>query len=315
MDFLEKYDKQKLQKITLMVVAALTLIALIILLVIVISSVESSPNSDNPSNHLNNSSKELEFETMVIDQSQLTKGSLVLINLNHKYEIPADLNLILISEYRDANSSNVPYGIWEKYHMKLEATATEYAHKMLCDMGQSTKNDDIMIMSSFRSYDDQSAVSNTIAPGYSDHHSGMLITIRASKGDLADENVAWLADNAHKYGFVVRYPADKTEITGVSDYTQAFRYVGVAHAKYMKDNNLCLEEYIDYLKKNITYKKPLSITTDDGSLYYVYYSDVSDSANEIKVPIRTANPDGSMNFDYTISGINDGGVVITVKIK
>lgn len=316
MDFLEKFDKQKLQKITLTVIAALTLVALILLLIIVISSVEGTSGPDNPDiPSINNNKNELEFENMTVDASQLAHGSLVLVNGTHKYDIPSDLNLVSIYEYRDANSSNIPYGIWEKYHMKLESVALESTHKMLCDMGQSTKDDDIMIMSSFRSYEDQEAVSKIIPAGYSDHHSGMLITLRAGKGELSDVNTAWLESNAHKYGFVMRYPENKTEITGVSDYTQAYRYVGVAHATYMKANDLCLEEYVAYLRGNATYKKPLSITTDDGSIYYVYYEALEGTSGEIKVPIRSANPDGSMNFDYIISGTNDGGFVITVKVK
>lgn len=315
MDFLEKFDKQKLQKITLMVIAALTLLALILLLIIVISSVEGSSGPNTPDIPSVSNKKDIEFESISVDASQINHGSLVLINNDHKYEIPNDLNLVLISQYRDANSSNIPYSIYEKYHMKLEATATEYMHSMLCDMGKATSNDDIMITSSFRSYDDQSSASNQIEAGYSDHHSGMLIAIRATKGALAEAHVEWLNQNAHKYGFVVRYPEGKEEITGVSEYTNAFRYVGVAHATYMHENNLCLEEYIDYLKANASYKKPLTISTDDGSEYCVYYSIITDSSTEIKVPVKSANPDGTMNYDYTISGTNDIGIVVTVKIK
>ncbi len=311
MDFLEKFDKQKLQRITLTVIAALTLIALLLLLAIIVLSVEGNSGRGGI---FGNDDIDIEFEDLTVDDSHLSKGSLLLINNDHKYTIPGDLNLILISEYRDANSSDIPYSVLEKYHYKLDAVATEYAHKMLCDMGKSTGNDDIMITSAFRSYDDQMVSSASTAAGHSDHHSGMLICIKGSNGALAEENLAWLEKNADKYGFVIRYPEDKAEITGVSDYTQAYRYVGVAHAKYMKDNNLCLEEYVEYLKDSTSYSEPLSITVDDDSVYYVYYAEAS-SGDEIKVPVKTANPDGSMNFDYTISGTNDGGVVVTVKVK
>ena len=69
------------------------------------------------------------------------------------------------------------------------------------------------------------------------------ITINAN-----DAGKTWLANNAHKYGFVMRYPDAKSDITGVSGYESAYRYVGVAHATYMYNNNLCLEEYVSYLK-------------------------------------------------------------------
>ena len=52
--------------------------------------------------------------------------------------------------------------------------------------------------------------------------------------------------NAYKYGFVKRYPADKTDITGISNEPWHYRYVGKDAARIMKEENLCLEEYIDY---------------------------------------------------------------------
>lgn len=58
----------------------------------------------------------------------------------------------------------------------------------------------------------------------------------------------WLAENAWKFGFILRYAEDKMDITGGIIYEPwHFRYVGRSHAKYMYDNNLCLEEYIEYL--------------------------------------------------------------------
>ena len=53
-----------------------------------------------------------------------------------------------------------------------------------------------------------------------------------------------MAANAHKYGFILRYPDDKQEITGIIFEPWHFRYVGVEHATIMTDQNLCLEEYL-----------------------------------------------------------------------
>ena len=306
MEFLRNFDRQKLQRIALILIAALTLLALVLLLVIIISSVEGSTN---PGGFFGNNNVNIEFEDLTISDSHLTNGSLLLINNSHKYEIPDDLNLVTIYEYRDSHSSDLPYIISEMYKMKMEIISLENAHSMLCDMGSSTSNDDICITSAFRSHSDQSGLS--VAAGYSDHHSGMLISIKAKSGTLAEENTTWLNKNAHKYGFVVRYPADKTEITNVSDYTNAYRYVGVAHAKYMVENNLCLEEYVAYLKTNTSNSNPLSVKTDDGSVYYVYYTAAA-AGDNIKVP---ASSNGIKTYDYTVSGTNDGGVVVTVKVK
>ena len=58
----------------------------------------------------------------------------------------------------------------------------------------------------------------------------------------------WLEENAHKYGFILRYPKEKQSITKIKYEPWHFRYVGPVHARIMKSYNLCLEEYIDYLR-------------------------------------------------------------------
>jgi D-alanyl-D-alanine carboxypeptidase len=58
----------------------------------------------------------------------------------------------------------------------------------------------------------------------------------------------WLKKNAEDYGFILRYPKDKEEITKISYESWHWRYVGEEHAKKMNKLNMCLEEYIEYLK-------------------------------------------------------------------
>ena len=100
---------------------------------------------------------------------------------------------------------------------------------------------------------------------------------------------------------MIRYPEGKSDITGVSDYTDYFRYVGVAHATYMTEHDLCLEEYIEVIK-GYSDNKPLKINGADGRYYEVWYVAVDGSAT-VKHPT---------NYAYTVSGTNDGGVVVTV---
>ena len=54
----------------------------------------------------------------------------------------------------------------------------------------------------------------------------------------------WLLENASDYGFVLRYPKEKEDITGIEYEPWHWRYVGPEHAKKMKEQNLCLEEYV-----------------------------------------------------------------------
>lgn len=110
------------------------------------------------------------------------------------------------------------------------------------------------------SRDEATAQTNlyTEQPGSSDHHTGLAIDVITPEYHMhiynLDERFAeteaysWLIENSVNYGFILRYPADKTEITKMSYEPWHFRYVGVEHALYMKENNLCLEEYISLLK-------------------------------------------------------------------
>lgn len=91
-------------------------------------------------------------------------------------------------------------------------------------------------------------VRQTVAdPGTSEHHTGLAfdvaITGEASFG--ATKQAVWLAQHCWEYGFILRYPADKTHITKISHEPWHIRYVGTEHSLIMRDENLCLEEYID----------------------------------------------------------------------
>lgn len=85
-------------------------------------------------------------------------------------------------------------------------------------------------------------------PGTSEHQIGIAVDINADTEKCKAEDVYdWLADNAHRYGFINRYPADKTDITGISNEPWHYRYVGIDAAKEIHEKDLCLEEYIETL--------------------------------------------------------------------
>ena len=92
------------------------------------------------------------------------------------------------------------------------------------------------------------ALNTTQTPGNSEHQLGCSIDV--SNDNTTDHNYQntpegqWLAENAHKFGFVLRYPADKEEITRIAYEPWHIRYVGVFHATYMYVNHVCLEEYV-----------------------------------------------------------------------
>ena len=84
-------------------------------------------------------------------------------------------------------------------------------------------------------------------PGASEHQTGLAIDMSVPEG-LEDEPAAKIAQLAPQYGFVLRYPEGKSNITGVDFEHWHYRYVGVENAQYMQKHNLVLEEYIALLK-------------------------------------------------------------------
>ena len=86
-------------------------------------------------------------------------------------------------------------------------------------------------------------------PGSSDHNLGLAVDFnKVDNGFEKLDGFKWLQKNAENYGFILRYPKDKEDITKISYESWHWRYVGVEHAKKMNELNMCLEEYIQYLK-------------------------------------------------------------------
>ena len=91
-------------------------------------------------------------------------------------------------------------------------------------------------------------------PGYSEHQTGLVVDIDNEKVDYNDfettEEFNWMQKNAHLFGFILRYPKDKEDITGYSYESWHYRYVGVEIASFIKENNLTLDEYyVRYIEK------------------------------------------------------------------
>lgn len=94
-------------------------------------------------------------------------------------------------------------------------------------------------------------------PGTSEHNLGLAVDIVAKSYQLLDDSQAetpetiWLTENCYKYGFILRYPSDKSDVTGIIFEPWHYRYVGVDAATYIMKNGICLEEYLStYLNGN-----------------------------------------------------------------
>ena len=86
-------------------------------------------------------------------------------------------------------------------------------------------------------------------PGASEHQTGLAIDMSEPEGQN-DEVANKIAEIAPKYGFILRYPEGKSDITGVNFENWHYRYVGVESAQYMQKHQLVLEEYLALLKES-----------------------------------------------------------------
>ena len=86
-------------------------------------------------------------------------------------------------------------------------------------------------------------------PDTSEHQLGLSVDINADTTKCSSDAVySWLAENAWRYGFIKRYPADKVDITGISNEPWHYRYVGKEAAQEIQSQGICLEEYIEQLE-------------------------------------------------------------------
>lgn len=91
----------------------------------------------------------------------------------------------------------------------------------------------------------QKASAQVLPAGFSEHNAGLAMDIVSASSDFINtKEYKWLCENAHNYGFILRYPEDKTAITGMNFEPWHWRYVGTQAAKEMKEKNQCLEEYL-----------------------------------------------------------------------
>lgn len=99
----------------------------------------------------------------------------------------------------------------------------------------------------------RSAALKTVAePGASEHHLGLSFDVNVPGTDafLGTKQCTWLHAHCWEYGFIIRYQKGKENITGFSAEAWHIRYVGTEHSYLIRDNNFCLEEYLDWVESN-----------------------------------------------------------------
>ena len=172
---------------------------------------------------------------------------------------------VLVNKHHQLSSKYVPRDLVNFQSNDVKGTSKIKANKEVVNafhkMREAAKEDgkDIVVNSGYRSYADQeetvsyyqnaygdSYVEKNIAKaGYSEHQTGMSIDV-ASKNTTVftdSEEYTWMMENAYKYGFILRYPKSKEDVTLYKCEPWHYRYVGTKIASYIKKNNITYDEY------------------------------------------------------------------------
>lgn len=251
-----------------------------------------------------NSSVSQDASSMMFNESDIHKGSLVVVNANHQYTFPSDdVNLVSIEANRSSN-----YTV-DNENVMLDETAVEHLNQFISEFSTLYGKNDVKVESAYRSKEEQDSKfvngSSVFEGGYSDYHTGRSFDLCITPEDgmqsyyVASGDYAWINENAYKYGFVVRYPEGKMDSTGVNPRAYTFHYVGLPHSYYMYNNNLSLEEYVETLK-SYPATSPLQVDTGDA-VWTVFYTELSPTGDTV---LNVPNCQ-----EYAISGDNINGFI------
>ncbi|PGS34580.1 D-Ala-D-Ala carboxypeptidase VanY [Bacillus cereus] len=240
-------------------------------------------------------------ENIEITKEEIYKGDLLLVNKDYpvkKDSIRSDIinvnhNSELVRGYVifDRNL-RLSKGVVESFLNVVDAAGKDGVQHFLMSSG-------------YRDFQEQSKLYKemgsdyALPAGYSEHNLGLSLDVGSTqkKMERAPEG-KWIEENVWKHGFVLRYPKNKSHITGIQYEPWHIRYVGLPHSAIMQKEKITLEEYLDLLKE----KKEIS-TNVEGKKYTVSYYKVSGN--------RTVNVPADKQ--YEISGNNMDGVIVTVQ--
>lgn len=262
-------EHRKVGKKGLILGIASILIALVggVIFVYITRPQESSDNNQKVGNNLPMVEKKKEPEVVMLE----LPGASPIMPIDGDYNDNASLWRVVSKDYPLDNASSyvpvlAPASLPSAYGHQLREEPTEAARTMFADAKSAGYN--LIVGSGYRSYSTQQTIFNNYAsqygeakantfsarPGQSEHQTGLGFDVaRADRKCFIDDcfgsmpEAKWIAENSYKYGFIVRYPADKTDITKYQYEPWHLRYVGKDLAKALHESGLTLDEARTYL--------------------------------------------------------------------
>ena len=220
------------------------------------------------------------YQNYKANNSSLDNSDIVTrVNLNLDKEIYTDTvqatnlntNYVLVNKFNYLGSDYIPNNLelLDNSYAKSGIYLVKEAKDMLEKLIAAAKEDglNIRVTSAYRSYSYQVNLYNNYVktdgekladtysarPGYSEHQTGLVVDVTRSFDNFNNfentEEYKWMLEHASDYGFILRYPKDKEEITTYTFEAWHYRYVGVDLAKKIKESNLTFDEYyVRYLE-------------------------------------------------------------------
>ena len=178
-----------------------------------------------------------------------------LILVNSKNRIPGDYEAELIQL---SNGKQVDERIYPELQEMFDAARADGLHLFVSEGYRTREEQQLLLDEKTEAYEmeghskseaEKLAKPWVAVPGFSEHQLGIAVDINADHaGSTDDEVYTWLAENSWQYGFIKRYPSDKTEITGTINEPWHYRYVGKEAAREIVSQEVCLEEYVEMLE-------------------------------------------------------------------
>lgn len=262
--------------------------------------VEIQKYEQNDKDTANDKSAAENIQKIELTKEQIYQGNLLLVNNEHRvHQKSIKSDVINLFTHKELTKG---YGLLDN-EIKLSEQIAEKFSEMIANAEKDGASN-FLISSGFRDLDEQSRLYEemgfdyALPAGYSEHNLGLSLDVGSTQTtmDKASEG-KWIEKKAWEYGFILRYPSDKTDITGIQYEPWHIRYVGLPHSAIMKEKNFVLEEYLNYLKE----EKHIYATVNSQK-YEVFYYPVTENTT-INVPA---------NLRFEVSGNNTDGVIVTV---
>lgn len=197
----------------------------------------------------------LEIEEIAVEEPYVF-DPLILVNKKHK--LPDDYEVELKTMYDKVNrAAKEAYG---PLNDMLAAGRAEGLAFEICSSYRDVKvqerlfQEDVdVLMNRGYTYEEAYAevARETMPPGHSEHSTGLAFDIVSMGYQMLDagqhntRETQWLHEHCAEYGFILRYPKGKEEITEIDYESWHYRYVGVEAATYIMEQGICLEEYLE----------------------------------------------------------------------